>query len=957
MGMGWGRRTKDVVDGKSQDREAGSATPIASPKVGQRRFLQALGVVGLVALGEATRAPRGVEAAYQAGADQDLVTTNLSVEGNLVVGPTIGTPTAVLTVSQETKGATTVVGIANLPHLSVVGRAVPSVVGLYSRPEVRAESAITSLAGLVVDPSAVVQGQGEITNHFGIYVSGPTVGAQRWALYSASGANYFGGNVGIGVLNPEVALAVGSGPGLRVNGKGQVVAGGIVSSGPTILTSNDPNALAVGPQGATLPSLNVDASAPNAVTGLDVVANAAGSGLALALIGGNSNESLTLDAAGTGTLTLNGKATGGVVVGHGLTINGGPLGFTAPGGAAGANGLGGFLATGPGGAGNTNGGDLVINLGAGIGTGRNGQLQITSTDATVGTASDNAPLFVTENWNPAGPTTGSRQAAVLRLNVSGNGANISGSPSLAAIEIEHTSTLSGTVNQIVYGAETQMHLDGSGSYTGHVTGFQSNLRGVGTGGIAPNASGSGIRVAIGAFKANQGNLDGVLVYDLAYSGSEVHQGAIGFLSGITGVSASRSDSTPHTVRGAQLAIPSQGGNTSGTGYNIGLEASSLVSNAGGGTPGPGGTILNIGGDFYMPRANGGPVGSKQSNIGVRITEPTVGVAGGGSFLRWAIQSSATAPSMHAGSLAVGWTNTGADFGSAQRQLAAYLQVSGTTAISKYLAASYAQIAQAINTSGAINELDGFFVDAPLQYAASGPFQRVIGFRVAGDLGTDGRSTTRPQAAFGLAIEDQASATATSHSIYLGPIGGAPSSGAYSLYNNSANPSAFFQPLTITPRQTVPTGPTTVWNGVNVAPTTLTLTGSVRISTATGLNLVSIASPTLANASAATVDQAATLAIAGAPRPAGALTLTNAYAVWVQSGSTRFGGNVSFDPGANLVLDGATGTQIGTVGGASGQKLGFFGAAPVTQPVVATGSGLAVDDVIVALQNLGLFRQA
>jgi hypothetical protein len=61
--------------------------------------------------------------------------------------------------------------------------------------------------------------------------------------------------------------------------------------------------------------------------------------------------------------------------------------------------------------------------------------------------------------------------------------------------------------------------------------------------------------------------------------------------------------------------------------------------------------------------------------------------------------------------------------------------------------------------------------------------------------------------------------------------------------------------------------------------------------------------------------------------------------------------------ANIVTDTTTGMQIGTAGGASGQKLGFFGATPLVQPVLATGASHTVDEVISALQSLGLCRQS
>lgn len=60
---------------------------------------------------------------------------------------------------------------------------------------------------------------------------------------------------------------------------------------------------------------------------------------------------------------------------------------------------------------------------------------------------------------------------------------------------------------------------------------------------------------------------------------------------------------------------------------------------------------------------------------------------------------------------------------------------------------------------------------------------------------------------------------------------------------------------------------------------------------------------------------------------------------------------------NLAFGTTTGTKIGTVGGAAGQKIAFYGSTPIVQPVLATGAGATVDNVITALQNLGLVRQS
>jgi hypothetical protein len=57
---------------------------------------------------------------------------------------------------------------------------------------------------------------------------------------------------------------------------------------------------------------------------------------------------------------------------------------------------------------------------------------------------------------------------------------------------------------------------------------------------------------------------------------------------------------------------------------------------------------------------------------------------------------------------------------------------------------------------------------------------------------------------------------------------------------------------------------------------------------------------------------------------------------------------------NVVLNATTGTKFGT---ATTQKLSFYGATPIVCAVLATGAAHTVDDVIGALQNLGLVKQS
>jgi hypothetical protein len=96
--------------------------------------------------------------------------------------------------------------------------------------------------------------------------------------------------------------------------------GALNVTGVTTLTSTSAVALAVGANGATNPAFQVDASATSAATGLKVTANAATGGLALAVISSALNDALSIDAKGTGTITLGGTSTGAITLGQSTTI-------------------------------------------------------------------------------------------------------------------------------------------------------------------------------------------------------------------------------------------------------------------------------------------------------------------------------------------------------------------------------------------------------------------------------------------------------------------------------------------------------------------------------------------------------------------------------------------------------------------------------------------------------------
>ena len=92
------------------------------------------------------------------------------------------------------------------------------------------------------------------------------------------------------------------------------------TTGATALTSAAAAALAVGPSGATNPTLSVDASTASAATGVKVKSAAAAGGVAVSVTSSGTNENLTIDAKGSGTVTINGTATGGITLGQSVTM-------------------------------------------------------------------------------------------------------------------------------------------------------------------------------------------------------------------------------------------------------------------------------------------------------------------------------------------------------------------------------------------------------------------------------------------------------------------------------------------------------------------------------------------------------------------------------------------------------------------------------------------------------------
>jgi hypothetical protein len=120
----------------------------------------------------------------------------------------------------------------------------------------------------------------------GVTISNP------YALNVQSGASYFGGAA-------TFASTVGS--------------------GAITVTSPSATALAVGLAGTTNPAFTVDASTASSATGIKIKSAAVTGGVALSVTTSGTNENLTIDAAGSGTITLGGTSTGAITLSRAAT--------------------------------------------------------------------------------------------------------------------------------------------------------------------------------------------------------------------------------------------------------------------------------------------------------------------------------------------------------------------------------------------------------------------------------------------------------------------------------------------------------------------------------------------------------------------------------------------------------------------------------------------------------------
>jgi len=130
-----------------------------------------------------------------------------------------------------------------------------------------------------------------------------------------------GGTLASSTLTLESTSGAGTTDSIVFKTGSQVTRLTIDTNGQSIMTSAGANALAVGLNGSTNPAFQVDASTASSATGLKVKSAAAAAGCAVSVISSGAAENLTIDAKGTGTLTLQGTATGGITLARATTLS------------------------------------------------------------------------------------------------------------------------------------------------------------------------------------------------------------------------------------------------------------------------------------------------------------------------------------------------------------------------------------------------------------------------------------------------------------------------------------------------------------------------------------------------------------------------------------------------------------------------------------------------------------
>lgn len=226
-------------------------------------------------------------------------------------------------------------GVLDAPAPYIVGTSLTEeeLITLVTQAQTSADEIAALLADLANGPVAITS---NATAALAVGANGatnPVLKVDASIASVATGIKITGAASGAGVSLAAISPASnenlnldGKGTGgVTINGTGTgAVALGRATTVAGLLTGTSASAIAltIGPSGSSNPTLQVDSSTVAAATGLKIKAAAAAAGLALAVISSGTNDSLTIDAKGSGGVTINGTATGAIALGRPTTVAG-----------------------------------------------------------------------------------------------------------------------------------------------------------------------------------------------------------------------------------------------------------------------------------------------------------------------------------------------------------------------------------------------------------------------------------------------------------------------------------------------------------------------------------------------------------------------------------------------------------------------------------------------------------
>jgi hypothetical protein len=300
-------------------------------------------VTGISIQGKAAAA--GVEISVISSGTDEALTINAKGAGTVTIA---GTSTGTVTIGNGSLAGILLVGTTTLNGQTIVSAAVSNVfvVGANgsTNPVLQVDTSVASVAtgisiqgqaaGGGVNMSVISSGSNESLTIAAkgtgslIFNAGQSGGAGTITMSTAGGFgpasvlnfNFTDANHQLQINNgSQAVLTMFDGLNLTTSSNNTINLSPNGSGGVNI-TSAAAGALRVGPNSNY--SFYVDSSAGSAATGLRINAKAAASGLAMVVISSGTNENLTIDAKGSGTVTINGTATGIVILPSGTTIGG-----------------------------------------------------------------------------------------------------------------------------------------------------------------------------------------------------------------------------------------------------------------------------------------------------------------------------------------------------------------------------------------------------------------------------------------------------------------------------------------------------------------------------------------------------------------------------------------------------------------------------------------------------------